>query len=263
LLEQCRYCALDPDSNVDSGVSGKDVVVESLRRLCIWEVYGKADGVGEAYWDYISTFNEQCKNNKYFTDMACVRDAYKVGNVDESKIEQCLSAVDFNQDTSIPKFDQELRTQESQGIVVIPTAFVNNAAIRGHLTAENMFHAICAGFAVGSEPEICLQCASCADSYTCVTSGVCTTGYGSVDISMTSSSSGVSKSTFSSSIFFIICIFVALGVWHYKKTKDEMRDQVRGILAEYMPLEDNDGAGGAVRSPMDFAHGGTNMSLMS
>jgi hypothetical protein len=33
------------------------------------------------------------------------------------------------------------------------------------------------------------------------------------------------------------------GAVYYKKTQDSMRDQVRGILAEYMPLEDLDGPG--------------------
>ena len=31
-----RYCAADPDGNLHSGLSGQDIVKESLRRLCIW-----------------------------------------------------------------------------------------------------------------------------------------------------------------------------------------------------------------------------------
>jgi hypothetical protein len=43
-----RYCSLDPDESLSRGASGADVVAESLRRLCLWDVYGK-DGVG-AIW---------------------------------------------------------------------------------------------------------------------------------------------------------------------------------------------------------------------
>jgi len=39
-----RYCATDPDNDLDQGISGQDVVKESLRRLCIWAHYGHCDG---------------------------------------------------------------------------------------------------------------------------------------------------------------------------------------------------------------------------
>ena len=45
---------------------------------------------------------------------------------------------------------------------------------------------------------------------------------------------------------------------HYKKTKEDMREQVRGILAEYMPLEDQEDG----TSPMDFARRGGTQSLI-
>jgi hypothetical protein len=43
-----RYCFLDPDGSLNAGSSGADVVAESLRRLCLWDVYGK-DGVGSKW----------------------------------------------------------------------------------------------------------------------------------------------------------------------------------------------------------------------
>ena len=50
-----RYCATDPDDDLDSGISGADVVRESLRRLCIWKEYGK-DGIGVPWWEYVGAF---------------------------------------------------------------------------------------------------------------------------------------------------------------------------------------------------------------
>ena len=60
------------------------------------------------------------------------------------------------------------------------------------------------------------------------------------------------------SMLTVVSLFTALGVWHYKRTREDMREQVRGILAEYMPLEDNEDGrmNGKIGSPMDFAHGG-------
>ena len=55
--------------------------------------------------------------------------------------------------------------------------------------------------------------------------------------------------------------FAGAGYWHYNKTRDNMREQVRGILAEYMPLEDQDEAAGG--NPMEFAMRGGNTPLFS
>ena len=41
-----RYCATDPDNDLDNGISGADVVEESLRRMCIWQHYGEDDAPG-------------------------------------------------------------------------------------------------------------------------------------------------------------------------------------------------------------------------
>lgn len=42
-----RYCASDPDGDLSEGISGKDIVLESLRRKCIWKHYGSSWGGGE------------------------------------------------------------------------------------------------------------------------------------------------------------------------------------------------------------------------
>jgi hypothetical protein len=42
-----RSCSADPDGN--GGISGADVVRESLRQLCIWNQYELEDGVGSVW----------------------------------------------------------------------------------------------------------------------------------------------------------------------------------------------------------------------
>lgn len=253
-----RYCATDPDNDLEKGISGQDVVRESLRRLCIWNHYGKDDGIGAVWWDYIAEFTSRCDSPDFFANADCVKDAYKHAKVDGDAVERCmLDSGGLDADTMNSKLDAEIQSQTQRGVVVIPTAFVNTAAIRGALSPSNVFSAICAGFEEGTKPDICAKCGKCSDAVTCVEKGYCTaSGAAAVP------SGGVSKHTFALTLVFITALFGGLAAWHYKKTKEDMRDQVRGILAEYMPLEDQDGAGGG-GSPLDFARGGNAASLIS
>ena len=256
-----RYCATDPDNDLDHGISGADVVRESLRRLCIWNHYGSNDGIGSVWWDYSREFMERCSSADYFANQDCVNDAYKHAKVDGEKIGRCMEdSGGLEKDAANAFLDIEISSQAQRGVVVVPTAFVNTAAIRGSLTVSNVFSAICAGFVQGSVPQICTMCSQCTDVVGCVKSG----GKCSMHRGDNSSSGGVSTHTFFSSMMFVIAVFGGLGAWHYKKTKEDMRDQVRGILAEYMPLEDQDGDGGNMMggSPMNFAMGGQKTSLI-
>jgi hypothetical protein len=248
-----RYCATDPDNNLEQGISGADVVRESLRRICIWKHYGEQDGVGAQWWDYVVEFMSRCNTPDYFMNEDCVRDAYKHSGVDGSLIDRCMKdSGGLESDAPNAFLDLEITAQNARGVVVLPTAFVNTAAIRGALTVSNVFTAICAGYAAGTVPEICQKCVQCPDQAGCVASkGNCS--------AKGMNGGGVSTHTFTMSMLFVIVLFSGLGAWHYKKTREDMRDQVRGILAEYMPLEDQEAAG----SPMDFARRGGSASLIS
>lgn len=258
-----RYCATDPDNDLEKGISGADVVRESLRRLCIWNKYGATDGVGKEWWDYVTIFNDRCATSSdFFTDTDCIKDAYKNAKIDGKGIEGCMEdSGGTTKDGINSKLAGELSSQEQRGVVVIPTAFVNTAAIRGALNVNNVFTAICSGYVEGTTPDACMKCAGCSDPVNCIKKGSCVAGTAAA---RGSSSGGISTSFFAVSMLLVVGIFSGLGVWHYKRTRDDMRDQVRGILAEYMPLEDNDmGGSGMNGSPMDFARGGATTSLIS
>jgi hypothetical protein len=256
-----QYCATDPDNDLEAGISGADVVRESLRRLCIWKNYGAENGIGKEWWDYVNEFNTRCGNSDYFTNDDCIKDVYKHSKVDGKLIDNCIADTGGTDGTNKnSRLDSELMSQEQRGVVVIPTAYVNNAPIRGALTASNVFAAICSGYAVGTAPDICKKCSGCSDVTGCVTKGKCVGGYAA---NTGRSADGVSTHTFAMSMFIVIGVFVGLGVWHYNKTREDMREQVRGILAEYMPLEDNDHGMNGNGNPMAFARGGAHQSLMS
>jgi hypothetical protein len=251
-----------------ASLSGADVVKESLRRLCIWDLYGKAtgkqEGVGLPFWDYLAQFNDRCRDTGYFNNVDCVNDAYKHSKIDSKKVDECMVSSGGTEDNKInTRLSAEIVAQEQRGVVVIPSAFVNTAAIRGALTPTNVFSAICAGFSAGTQPDVCIQCGACSDAPGCVAAGYCKAG---TINGASAPRPGVSTHTFVSSMFLVVALFGSLGVWHYKRTQEGMRDQVRGILADYLPLEDQEpmgnnnshmsnsnsrGGGG----PMDFARG--------
>jgi len=262
-----RYCAMDPDKNLDKGVSGFDVVKESLRRHCIWSNYGEKDGVGEKWWDYINEFAKRCGSLDYFNNADCIKDVYKHSKVEEDLIERCMeNSGGLDKDQTNSFLEAELKAQTDLGVVIMPTAFVNSVAIRGAMSVSNIFQAICAGYEQGTKPEICTMCSQCGNPVACVRNhGHCTVKMGGVTISGGGAPKGsVSNSSFFGWMVLIIGCFSGVGVWHYRKTKEDMRAQVRNILADYMPLTDSEegGAGGGAGG-MQMQHAVQGMMGMS
>lgn len=250
-----RYCATDPDNDLEHGISGAEVVTEALRRICVWKYYGQDDGIGLPYWEYISEFLKRCDSDDFFANQDCINDVYKNAKIDGNQIESCMNdsggIVDDHPNTLL---EREVDSAARRGVVVLPTMFVNTVALRGSLTTNTVFSAVCAGFSEGTTPGICDTCLGCADVATCVeTGGSCKTS------SRSASSGGVSKKTFGVTLLLLCLLFGAVGFVHYRRTREEMRDQVRGILAEYMPLEGGDDN----HNPMDFARAGHSASLIS
>merc|ERR1712127_351825 len=90
------------------------------------------------------------------------------------KIEQCMKdSGGIDNDKSNAFLDSELDAQSQRGVDVLPTAFVNTAAIRGALPLQTVFSAICAGYLSGTEPTVC-ACNTCPDISGCAAEGHCT-----------------------------------------------------------------------------------------
>eukprot|EP00555_Chaetoceros_dichaeta_P011914 CAMPEP_0198253642 /NCGR_PEP_ID=MMETSP1447-20131203/4037_1 /TAXON_ID=420782 /ORGANISM="Chaetoceros dichaeta, Strain CCMP1751" /LENGTH=524 /DNA_ID=CAMNT_0043939399 /DNA_START=87 /DNA_END=1661 /DNA_ORIENTATION=+ len=236
-----RYCAMDPDFDVTRGISGREVVIESLRRICVWKHYGESDGIGLKYWDYINNFLEKCDSPDFFASENCVNDVYKLAKMDSDIIKRCMIDSGGTEGDNINTFlDLEIKAQERRGVVVLPTIFVNAVALRGALTENTVIHAICAGFLDGTAPDICNQCSGCSNIMLCVQSdGTCDGPSGSN--SRHSDGDTVSKRSFGFTLLIVFAMFGTGAYLHWKKSKEDMRGEVRGILSEYMPLEGNGG----------------------
>jgi hypothetical protein len=226
-----RYCATDPDDDLDRGISGADVVLESLRRLCIWEEYG-TDGVGLPWWDYVVEFLARCDAEEYFTNEDCIKDAMKRSNIEFNAIDRCMEKAGGTEgDVENTILEGSLDSREQSGVVILPSFFVNQAPLRGALTTGEVFEAICSGYASGSEPDVCVKCMKCDDAQSCVSIGHCPGAVGSMD--------AVSMPVFLGSLVAVIIVFGFLGLIQWQRSQRQMRSQVRGIMAEYMPLDEN------------------------
>lgn len=220
-----RYCATDPDDNLEAGISGADVIRESLRRICIWQEYGQ-DGIGMPWWDYVVEFMFRCDSAEFFMSEDCVKDSMQKSGVDYGKIQKCMDdsgGLEGGEENSI--LETELVAREMDGVVILPSIFVNNAPLRGALTTNEVFGAICAGYMPGSEPSVCKKCSGCDDVERCVSVGRCP-GAG-----------GVSFSVFAGSLAGVVLCFGVLGYVQYQRSQRQMRHQIRGIMAEYMPID--------------------------
>jgi len=164
-----RYCATNPDDDLDHGISGADIVKESLRRICIRVSYSDDDGVGSKWWDYVHEFMKHCDTPDDFANEDCVKDAYRHANVEESVIERCIEdSGGLEHDRTNTFLDLEMDAQVQRGVVILPTAFVNGIEIRGELSVNTMLAAICNGFLKGKEPRVCKECAGTSDVDWCI-----------------------------------------------------------------------------------------------
>ncbi|KAL3932081.1 MAG: hypothetical protein SGBAC_011018 [Bacillariaceae sp.] len=226
---QGKYCASAPD--LRSGISGSSIVKESLRRLCIWEEYGKQDGIGMPWWNYVSSFIDRCDDEKYFIDDACVKDAMNDAGVDYDTVEECMANSGGLEEGDNIMLEKELTDRDETGVVIVPSFFVNDTPLRGALSSIEVFEAICAGFAPGSEPPVCTNCNNCGDLKNCVKAGHCHGAKGSMDT--------VSTPVFGSTILLLVVIFSTLGYIQWRRSQNQMNDQVRQIMAQYMPIDKN------------------------
>jgi PA domain len=237
-----RYCGTDPDNDLNAGISGADVVRESLRRICIWNIYGAPDGIGRKYWQYMEQFNVRCNTADYFMEIDCIKDVYKHSDIDGDRVESCMidSGITTS-DTINNKLEKEIEQQSKQGVIIIPSAFVNGAVIRGALNVNNIFSAICSGFADGTAPDVC-RCNGCADVIGCIDNKLVCKGGSTGGVSYTtypSDEDHISYRSFTVSILLLVGTLSTIGFMYYKRSQETVRSHVRDILAEYMPLQDN------------------------
>jgi len=154
-----RYCAQDPDGK--GPLTGRDVLQEDLRQICIRKHYSKQ------WWTYITQFsqNNECVN----LTKSCVDTATQAANIDPEVIGTCYneSFVGEENDNHYLKENLLFRQQQSKmdltGVRVWPAAVINGMIYKGNLQpVDYVFHTICEGY--NQKPDICVNGQSSAAS---------------------------------------------------------------------------------------------------
>jgi len=157
-----RYCPsrlYDFDQYENKGVK---MVVESLRRSCIWEIYGERDGIGMEWWSYMKAWILQCSAGSHYS-AKCAEDIYLKAGVEKSLVEQCMEqSGNFRNNVENVLLDTAIIEAADFDVTFAPALYVNDAVIRGSLTYENALDAICATFQTSSSaPFLCSTWEDC------------------------------------------------------------------------------------------------------
>ncbi|CAG9329323.1 unnamed protein product [Blepharisma stoltei] len=217
-----RYCAPDPD--YDGPRTGREIVLEDLRQLCIYQLAEEKHNQ-KLWWNYIKAFNETCSNNNF--KERCSELAMKEAKIDIDYVENCMEksfeGSNHNQeldDNKILRKEKESLLQS--GIFFYPTIYINNQTFRGDLEATELMTAICAGFK--EEPKVCIDFRLNRND----------------DPEPTQTGIGVSTL-----VMIIIFSAVVLGVilffyrrWIKRELNYEMKMQVNSAVSQYIALSD-------------------------
>lgn len=173
-----KYCAPDPDDDLEHGISGQDIVNENLRQICIFRNTNETEDY-KKFWDYVQNFASDCTpdetdvgNTGKFNEECSISVQKKVG-LDPAKTKNCIEASECREaNQKIHLHNKEFicssnnenvllrQEQEQQGvdrIFILPTMIINGEQYRGDLARSSVLRAICAGFVPGTKPSTCFS----------------------------------------------------------------------------------------------------------
>lgn len=236
-LNRGRYCLLDPSPSHDQdiGASGADVVVENLRRLCLWQFASKKEpGVALNWWKYVKDSDRMCGQDELiFKQKVCTEKIMKKYGFDPVQVDKCMQPYGLDVDAVNPILEKELEKQAELELLRLPALYVDGVHARGKIDSASVLSMVCAGFGLHDPPAIC-TCAqqSTASLLECITAG----GISNAAIAVGNGSLSLGSIAFIA--LFVCATIAAAGYVYWRRTQQHMRDQVRSILAEYMPLEE-------------------------
>jgi len=151
-----NFCAEDPDSAGD--ITGKDVLAEDVRQLCIHELTkkdqktdfgGKMPAVeyAEEFWNYVQQFEDACPLTGHdprarFGTECSEKLMQKIG-LDLDKVRQCVAST----------HDEKLRKERDNSAWSPRALRINGWRYTGMLDSDLVTRAVCAGFT--SKPKEC------------------------------------------------------------------------------------------------------------
>ncbi|TVU13124.1 hypothetical protein EJB05_40836, partial [Eragrostis curvula] len=125
-INRGRYCAPDPEGDLDAGYTGRDVVLENLRQLCVHRV-ANARNRSWVWWDYVADYHLRCsmKENKY--TRRCAEDVAGSLGLPMEKIDKCMGDPDADADNDVLKTEQIVQVGHGTrgDVTILPTLVIN------------------------------------------------------------------------------------------------------------------------------------------
>ncbi|GMH34205.1 hypothetical protein BSKO_02039 [Bryopsis sp. KO-2023] len=166
-IHKGRYCSPDPEDDLDKGYDGKDVMMENLRQMCLYHVaiHSRKPWM---WWEYAAKFWDECGVTKKQYGLACSEKVFMEINgpalMDGNGLDlwrECIDEQNMDQDINIPMLDEEMEAQNGDdrlgSVSIVPTIRINGKQYRGILKASSVMRAICSGFPLGEEPDVCIK----------------------------------------------------------------------------------------------------------
>lgn len=157
-----KYCAIAPD---DWLLTGKSMVEESLRRICLWEVYGRNDD-GEddvLYFDYLAKFHElKCDNED--VNYECIYTVFKDVKIEAATMDACIKNSGGLEDSAdndilkeVTRFQKATFEYQKLNADQVPLLLINGKVVEDatEKSLDYVFKAICDQFPADKTPDVC------------------------------------------------------------------------------------------------------------
>lgn len=163
-----HYCNPDPDQNLAQGKSGRDVIEEDLRQLCVWKQAFDSDAA-KLWWTYVIDFATICRSSTFSEE--CSKSMHdKIPGLSWDATMKCV-AKSWQPDNRNTLLDREILSRTERSILQLPSVVVNDMILRGGVSVESAFGAICSAFSHETKPQICNCVESGSSISNCIDSG--------------------------------------------------------------------------------------------
>eukprot|EP00854_Cymbomonas_tetramitiformis_P002699 gene2699-3473_t len=151
-LSDGKYCSQDPESDHLSGYTGRDVIVQNLISLCVFDV---ANNTGRP-WQWMMYWldhKDRCALDSANFHLNCSDSVLLRIGMDVEEVRACVGDVDGNHSL----LDQDRHDIIKNKMVFSPEVVANDAVYRGSVSSDNILNFVCAAFsfAFSDRPAVC------------------------------------------------------------------------------------------------------------
>mmetsp|Transcript_18706 Transcript_18706/g.28670 ORF Transcript_18706/g.28670 Transcript_18706/m.28670 type:complete len:263 (-) Transcript_18706:386-1174(-) len=126
-----KYCAVDKDH---PRLSGRQIIGEDLRQICIYNKYYQKESTRHLWWDYMRHIHINCYGS---ANIDCSENAHKEVGIDFTATKQCAADswegvdIDFSKKVNSskvynPLIENELTAYKKVGTHLFPSVIINN-----------------------------------------------------------------------------------------------------------------------------------------